>query len=144
MTPTRAIGWLAAKIRYRYLFAVWILIGCTVFEVNIDAADVSFGFSFLTEFPPSLFYFFQVIWIAVVDLIFVKGGLREDRPGEGGWRAAVVLVKWLSLPVFLLHLLPLAVGPYDWPLIAILLFTASWPLLVLVGWLCRPRDVPAH
>jgi hypothetical protein len=144
MTLIRAIGWLAAKIRYRYLFAVWILIGCTVFEVNMDAGDVSLGFSFLTDVPPSLFYFLQVIWIATVDLIFVKGGLRHDRPSEGGWRAAVVLVKWMSLPIFLLHLLPLVVGPFDLGLIAILFFTASWPLLALLGWLFRPRDVPAH
>jgi hypothetical protein len=144
MTPTKLISWLAAKSRYRYLFAVWLLIGCTVFDVSIDAGDVSFGFSFLTDIPPSLFYFLQVIWIAVVDLIFVKGGLRDDRPGEGGWRAAVVLVKWISLPVFLLHLLPFIVGPFDLGLIAILLFTASWPLLVLVGWFFRPRDIPAH
>ena len=144
MTLTRAIGWLAAKIRYRYLFAVWILIGCTMFEGNIDVGGASLGFSFLTDIPLSLFYFLQVIWIAAVDLIFVKGGLRQDRPGEGDWRSAVVLVKWISLPVFLLHLLPIVVGPFDLALIAILLFTASWPLLVLVGWLFRRRDVPAH
>jgi hypothetical protein len=144
MILTRALGRLAVGIRYRYLFAVWALVGCAMLDLDIELGGVSLGVSFLTDIPASAFYCLQLTWIAAVDLIFVKGGLRHDRPSEGGWRAVVVLVKWLLLPVFLLHLLPSIIEPFDLGLIAILLFTAAWPLLVLIGWFFKPSDVPAH